>query len=92
MDTLASYEIPPVITKYLPMDDIEADDSEVEIDEKLNVVIEDTIYADLPDLDETIVQSVIQTSLIEMPMAGRSEASVADMTWGTDALTDGATL
>ena len=56
MDTLASYEIPPVITKYLPMDDIEADDSEAKTDEQLNEVLEDTIYADLPVLDETIVQ------------------------------------
>lgn len=56
VDALSSYEIPPVTNKDVPMDDIEADDSEVETDEELNEVLEDNIYEDLLDLGETIVK------------------------------------
>uniref|UniRef100_M1DL38 Polyprotein protein n=1 Tax=Solanum tuberosum TaxID=4113 RepID=M1DL38_SOLTU len=55
-----------------------------ETDEEQLDAHEATINGDLPYLEETIVQSVIQTSLIEMSMAGSSGASVT-ITPGTDA-------
>uniref|UniRef100_M1DIE1 Putative plant transposon protein domain-containing protein n=1 Tax=Solanum tuberosum TaxID=4113 RepID=M1DIE1_SOLTU len=66
-------------------------------------VRDESIYGDLPDLEETIVQSVIQTSLTEMSMAAPSgpttfdvtlstDAQVQSTTPGTDSRTDGATV
>uniref|UniRef100_M1DGW3 Polyprotein protein n=1 Tax=Solanum tuberosum TaxID=4113 RepID=M1DGW3_SOLTU len=91
VDSPASSEIPPVFTGDMPMDDVATDDSEAETDEEQIEVREESIYRDLLDLEETIVQSVIQTSLTETSMAGPSGSSAA-ATSGTDAPTDGATV
>ncbi|KAG5619765.1 hypothetical protein H5410_004983 [Solanum commersonii] len=42
------------------------------------------IYENLPDLDETIVQLMIQTSLIEMSMATPSRPTTSEVTPGTE--------
>jgi len=47
-------------------------------------VREERIYGDLPDLEETIVQLVIQTSLIETSMAALSGSGTVDVTPGTE--------
>uniref|UniRef100_M1DC90 Integrase core domain containing protein n=1 Tax=Solanum tuberosum TaxID=4113 RepID=M1DC90_SOLTU len=78
--------------RWIERDDIANDESEAETDEEQIEVPEETIYGDLPHLEETIVQPVIQTSLIETSMACPSGSSAADATPGTDALTDGATV
>uniref|UniRef100_M1DCW5 Putative plant transposon protein domain-containing protein n=1 Tax=Solanum tuberosum TaxID=4113 RepID=M1DCW5_SOLTU len=67
-DALASSEMLPTTTGYVHMDDVAADESEVETDKEQLNAQEETIYGDMPDLEETIVQSVIQTSLTETSM------------------------
>uniref|UniRef100_M1DH90 Integrase core domain containing protein n=1 Tax=Solanum tuberosum TaxID=4113 RepID=M1DH90_SOLTU len=79
----------PVTTRDVPMDDVAADESEVETDEEQIEVPDETLYGDLSDLEETIVQSVIQTSLTETSMAGLSGSSAIDASPGTDTPTDG---
>uniref|UniRef100_M1DJH5 Uncharacterized protein n=1 Tax=Solanum tuberosum TaxID=4113 RepID=M1DJH5_SOLTU len=66
------------------MDDMAASESEAKTDEELLDAQKATISKDLPDLEETIVQSVIQTSLTDTSMEGSSGASVA-VTHGTNA-------
>uniref|UniRef100_M1DV48 Putative plant transposon protein domain-containing protein n=1 Tax=Solanum tuberosum TaxID=4113 RepID=M1DV48_SOLTU len=84
-------------------EEVVAAESEAKTDEEQIETPNETIYGDLPDLEETIVQSVIQTSLKETSMVGPSGSSVVDVTLGTDAqvqsitlgtdaLTDGATV
>ncbi|XP_049353573.1 uncharacterized protein LOC125818091 [Solanum verrucosum] len=63
MDALATSEIPPATTRDVHRDDIVVDESEAETDEELIKLRKESIYEDLPDLEEMIVQSVIQTSL-----------------------------
>uniref|UniRef100_M1D8P6 Putative plant transposon protein domain-containing protein n=1 Tax=Solanum tuberosum TaxID=4113 RepID=M1D8P6_SOLTU len=92
VDDLTTSEIPPATTRDIQMDDIAADESEAETDEKQKEVPKQTIYGDMPDLEETIMQSMIQTLLKETSMEGPSGSSVADMTLDTDAQTDEATL
>uniref|UniRef100_M1DDU5 Putative plant transposon protein domain-containing protein n=1 Tax=Solanum tuberosum TaxID=4113 RepID=M1DDU5_SOLTU len=101
-DAPASSEMPLATTEDVLMDDVAADESEAETDEEQLNAQEETIYGDLPDLEEMIVQLVNQTSLIEMSMVGSSGASVAvtlgtdaqdkSVTHGIDAPTDGATV
>uniref|UniRef100_M1DJ16 Polyprotein protein n=1 Tax=Solanum tuberosum TaxID=4113 RepID=M1DJ16_SOLTU len=74
------------------MDDVVIDELEGKTDEEQTKVPEETIFGDLPDLEETIVQPVIQTSLTETSMQGPSGAISADIAPGTDAPTDGATV
>uniref|UniRef100_M1D8T9 Polyprotein protein n=1 Tax=Solanum tuberosum TaxID=4113 RepID=M1D8T9_SOLTU len=81
---LANFEIPPATTKDVCMNDVAADGSEVETDKEQLDAQEETIYGYLPDLEETIVQSVIQTLLTETSMAGSSGANI-DAAPGTDA-------
>uniref|UniRef100_M1D9P7 Putative plant transposon protein domain-containing protein n=1 Tax=Solanum tuberosum TaxID=4113 RepID=M1D9P7_SOLTU len=60
-------------------------ESKIEIDEKQIEMGDESIYGDLPDLEETIAQSVIQTSLIEMSMAAPSGNTTSEVTTSTDA-------
>uniref|UniRef100_M1DDJ2 Polyprotein protein n=1 Tax=Solanum tuberosum TaxID=4113 RepID=M1DDJ2_SOLTU len=70
VDALTTFEIPPATTGDVQIDDIVADESEAETDEEQIEVPEETIYGDLLDLEEMIVQSMIQTSLTETSMVG----------------------
>uniref|UniRef100_M1DA35 Polyprotein protein n=1 Tax=Solanum tuberosum TaxID=4113 RepID=M1DA35_SOLTU len=83
-DAPASFEMLPATTRDVHMNDVVADESEEEMDEDQLDTQEVTIYKDLPDLEEMIIQSVIHTSLTETSMVGSSGASV-DVTPGTDA-------
>ncbi|KAG5571762.1 hypothetical protein H5410_061528 [Solanum commersonii] len=100
-----SSEIPPITIENVSRDDVEVDGSESKIDEEQIEVRAESIYGDLPDLEKTMVQSVIQTSLIDTSMAGPSGAGITTavtlgtdahdqtvVTLGTDAPTDGATI
>uniref|UniRef100_M1DYJ4 Polyprotein protein n=1 Tax=Solanum tuberosum TaxID=4113 RepID=M1DYJ4_SOLTU len=69
---LASFDVPS------------AAESEAATDEEKLEAQEATIYEDLPDLEETIVQSVFQTSLTYTSMEGSSGANIV-VTPGTDA-------
>uniref|UniRef100_M1DQ27 Integrase core domain containing protein n=1 Tax=Solanum tuberosum TaxID=4113 RepID=M1DQ27_SOLTU len=60
-------------------------DSDVEIDEEQIEIQEESISVDFPDLEETIMQSVIQTSLTETSMAASSGAGPSEVTPGTEA-------
>lgn len=53
---------------------------------------EESIYRDLPNLEETIIESVIQTSLTETSMSRPNGSSVFATTSGTDVLTEVATI
>uniref|UniRef100_M1D895 Putative plant transposon protein domain-containing protein n=1 Tax=Solanum tuberosum TaxID=4113 RepID=M1D895_SOLTU len=102
MDAPITSEIPLAIARDVHIDDIAADESEAETDKEKIEVSDETIYGNLPDLEETIVNSVIYSSLIETSMASPSGSSVTDtpgtdaqdqcVASGTDALTDGATV
>ncbi|KAK4737254.1 hypothetical protein R3W88_000951 [Solanum pinnatisectum] len=84
-DAPTSFEMPPATTGDVPMEDVAADELEAEMDEEQLDALETTIYGDLPDLEEMIIQLVIQRSLTKTSMAGSSGATVA-ITPGTDAL------
>ncbi|KAG5610299.1 hypothetical protein H5410_021580 [Solanum commersonii] len=84
LDFLANSDMPLATTRDETMEDDVVVVSEAEIDEEQLEAQEATIYEDLPDLEEMIVQSVIQTSLTDTSMAGSSRARVA-VTPSTDA-------
>uniref|UniRef100_M1DME2 Putative plant transposon protein domain-containing protein n=1 Tax=Solanum tuberosum TaxID=4113 RepID=M1DME2_SOLTU len=103
VDSPAISEIPPATTGDVHWDDIATDESEAETDKEQIEVREESIYGDLLDLEQTIVQSVIQTSLTEMSMETPSGSGTIDLipgtdaqdqsvALGTDASTDGATI
>ncbi|KAG5599407.1 hypothetical protein H5410_030777 [Solanum commersonii] len=81
---------PPVM--YIRMAYIEAYESEAETDEEEIKVREENIYGDMPDLKETIVQSVIQTSLTKMSMVAPSGSDTVDVTLGTETQVQSTTL
>ncbi|KAG5584754.1 hypothetical protein H5410_045188 [Solanum commersonii] len=83
-DVSASSEMPPATTEDETMEDVAAAESEAETDEEHLDVQEATIYGDLPDLEEAIVQSIIDTSLTDTSTEGSSETSV-DIAPDTDA-------
>uniref|UniRef100_M1DP44 Polyprotein protein n=1 Tax=Solanum tuberosum TaxID=4113 RepID=M1DP44_SOLTU len=85
VDVSTTFKLPLATTEDIHMDDIATDESEAKIDEKQIEMPNETIYGDLPYLEETILQLVIQTSLTETSMAGPSGSSVADVTPGTNA-------
>ncbi|XP_049405209.1 uncharacterized protein LOC125868648 [Solanum stenotomum] len=72
MDAPETSEIPLATTGDVHMEGTIAYESEIEINEDQKEMREKSIYGDLPDLEETIVQSVIQMSLTEMSMAALS--------------------
>ncbi|KAG5580815.1 hypothetical protein H5410_051442 [Solanum commersonii] len=59
--------------------------SEAKIDEEQIEVREEIIYGDLLDLEETIVQSMIHTSLTETSMKALSGSNIVDVTPDTEA-------
>ncbi|KAK4707298.1 hypothetical protein R3W88_033145 [Solanum pinnatisectum] len=80
VDAPETLEIPPATTGDVHRDDTTVDESETETDEEQIEVREDIIYGDLPYLEETIVQSVIQTSLTETSMVAPSRFGTTDAT------------
>uniref|UniRef100_M1DQX1 Putative plant transposon protein domain-containing protein n=1 Tax=Solanum tuberosum TaxID=4113 RepID=M1DQX1_SOLTU len=76
--------IPPATTRDVHWDDAAVDESEAETDEEQIEMQEEIIYRDLPDLQEMIVQSVIQTSLTDTSLAASSGAGPSEVTPGTD--------
>ncbi|KAG5571739.1 hypothetical protein H5410_061505 [Solanum commersonii] len=72
VDSLDTSIIPPDTIGDLHRGGIAADESEAMTDEKQIEVQEGNIYGGMRDLEETNVQLVIQTSLIEMSMAAPS--------------------
>ncbi|KAG5631545.1 hypothetical protein H5410_003262 [Solanum commersonii] len=62
------------------MDGTIVDESEAEIDEELIMITEESINRDLPNIEETIVQSVIQTSLTKKSMGGSNGAGPSEVT------------
>lgn len=55
-DAPTSFEMPLATAKHVHVEDVEADISEVETDEEKLDDQETTIYRDLPNLEEAIVQ------------------------------------
>lgn len=103
LDAPTRSEMHSATTRDVSMDDVVVDEQEAKIYKEKLEVKEDTIYGDLRYLEETIVQSFIQTQLIKMFMASLSGATSAYVTRGTgfqdqsatsdiDALTYGATV
>ncbi|KAG5611137.1 hypothetical protein H5410_022418 [Solanum commersonii] len=84
-DALDTSEIPPATTREVHRNGIAADELEEETDEEKIEVREESIYGDLPDLEEMIIQSVIQTSLTETSMATPSRFGTVGVTPGTEA-------
>uniref|UniRef100_M1DJJ6 Polyprotein protein n=1 Tax=Solanum tuberosum TaxID=4113 RepID=M1DJJ6_SOLTU len=54
-----SFEMPPATTENIPMEDAVDDESEAETDDEQLDARKETIYGDLPDLEETIVRSIM---------------------------------
>uniref|UniRef100_M1DY64 Polyprotein protein n=1 Tax=Solanum tuberosum TaxID=4113 RepID=M1DY64_SOLTU len=80
--------IPWVTTGDVRKDEATIDELDAETDEEHIGIQEESIYGDLPDLEETIMQSVIQTSLTEISMAAHSVSDTAvpsEVTQGTEA-------
>ncbi|KAG5628684.1 hypothetical protein H5410_000401 [Solanum commersonii] len=85
VDAPETLEIPLSNTGDVHRDNMAVDESEEDIGEELIEIREWSIYGDLPDLEEAIVQSVIQTSLIETSIGGSSGAGTSEVTPSTDA-------
>ncbi|KAG5580412.1 hypothetical protein H5410_051039 [Solanum commersonii] len=66
-------------------DDASVNESEAEIDEELIEIREESLYRDLLDLEEMVVQSMTQTSLTEKSMVASYGAGLSEVTLGTEA-------
>uniref|UniRef100_M1DRG0 Putative plant transposon protein domain-containing protein n=1 Tax=Solanum tuberosum TaxID=4113 RepID=M1DRG0_SOLTU len=71
--------------------EVSAAESEAETDEEHLGVDEEASYEGLTEIQEAMVESVVQISLADTPLADHSGASDVDVTPGTDAPKDGAT-
>ncbi|KAG5615237.1 hypothetical protein H5410_015061 [Solanum commersonii] len=71
--------------KNVLMDNVAVDELKAETNEEQIEVRKESIYGDMPNLEETIAQSVIQTLLTETSMTGPNGSSTIDVTLGTDA-------
>ncbi|KAG5576214.1 hypothetical protein H5410_056348 [Solanum commersonii] len=85
MDAPATSEIPSATIGDIHRDDIAVDELKAVTDKEHIEVREKSIYGGLLDLEETIVQLVIQTSLRKMSMATPSGSGTIDVTLGIDA-------
>ncbi|KAG5580867.1 hypothetical protein H5410_051494 [Solanum commersonii] len=87
VDTPETSKIPLATTEDVHRDDATVDESKTETDDEQIEIRKESIYGDLPDLKEMIVQAVIQTSLTETSMVAHSGPTTYEVTPGTDAQT-----
>ncbi|KAG5606290.1 hypothetical protein H5410_027782 [Solanum commersonii] len=88
LDAPKTLEIPSATAGDVPRDKTIFDESDAETDEEQIAIRDKSIYRDLPNLGEMIIQSVIQTSRIETSMeapSGSGTAVSSEATLGTDA-------
>jgi len=72
LDTPETSEIPPATIRDAIREEAVVDESDAENDEEEISIQEESIYRDLPDLGEKIMQSEIQTSWTKTSMAAPS--------------------
>ncbi|XP_049391603.1 uncharacterized protein LOC125856052 [Solanum stenotomum] len=77
LDMPVDTDVPPTTTGVVPIHDMAASESKVETDEEQLGLQEETTYEGLIGVEEAMMDSALQISLVDTSMAGSGGASVS---------------